>query len=56
MQFKFSLILVDRIISNLRILKPSKATGLDKIPAKILYLSICIPPKSLDSKGPYANM
>jgi len=36
MQFKFSPILVNSVISTMRNLKLSKATGLDKTPAKIL--------------------
>ena len=44
---KFSPILVDSVASTLRILKACKATGLDKIPAKILKLSANIIAPSL---------
>ena len=45
---KFSLILVDSVASTLRDLKACKATGLDKIPAKILKLSANIIAPSLN--------
>lgn len=49
-QFKFSPILVNSVISALRNLKPSKATGLDKTPAKILNcLWISLHPHSRSS-------
>ena len=49
-QFKFSPVLVSSVISALRNLKPSKATGLDKTPAKILNcLWISLHPHSRSS-------
>ncbi len=45
--FHFSEITIDRILNNLKQLIPSKTTGIDKIPAKVLKISADIIAPSL---------